>query len=144
VDPRNHILDGGTDSPWEEAMLRGKGMPQNAWRHSWHRLCKNGWTNRFAVWVVDLGGPKGAQSYSPACTSAQGVLIWGQDDATWWIQLNRPSAAVMLPWVKFLWPLLLYLRGGWVLPPSAEAITRLVQCTYFDHLLLLLLSRWRH
>jgi len=22
--PQNHILDGGSDSPWEEAMLRGK------------------------------------------------------------------------------------------------------------------------
>jgi len=29
VDPRNHI-DGGTDSPWEGAILRGKGMPRNA------------------------------------------------------------------------------------------------------------------
>jgi len=29
--------------------------------------CKNGWTDRDAVWVVDLGGPKKAQvqSYSP-------------------------------------------------------------------------------
>jgi len=30
-------------------------------------LCRNGWTDRFAVWVVDSGGPKEAQvqSYSP-------------------------------------------------------------------------------
>ena len=25
--PRNHVLDGGTDSPWEEAILRGVGRP---------------------------------------------------------------------------------------------------------------------
>jgi len=34
-------------------------------------LCKNGWTNRFAVWVVDSGGPKKAQVklYSPGGTN---------------------------------------------------------------------------
>jgi len=35
-------------------------------------LCKNGWTDRFAVWVVDSGGLKEAQvqSYSPGGASA--------------------------------------------------------------------------
>ena len=34
------------------------------------KLCKNGRTDRFAVWIVDSGGPKEAQvqSYSPAAT----------------------------------------------------------------------------
>jgi len=27
VDPRNPVLDGGTDPPWEGAILRGKSMP---------------------------------------------------------------------------------------------------------------------
>jgi len=38
-----------------------------------HELCKNGWSDQFAVWVVDSGGPKKAQvqSYSPAGTLAQ-------------------------------------------------------------------------
>jgi len=26
----------------------------------WHDLCKNGWTDRDAVWFMDLGGPKEA------------------------------------------------------------------------------------
>ena len=27
VGPRNHVLDGGPDPPWEGAILRGKGRP---------------------------------------------------------------------------------------------------------------------
>jgi len=27
VDPRNHVLDGGPDLPWEGAILRGEGSP---------------------------------------------------------------------------------------------------------------------
>jgi len=27
VGPRNHVLDGGPDPPWEGAILRGKGAP---------------------------------------------------------------------------------------------------------------------
>jgi len=32
MDPRNHALDGVEISPWEGAILRGKGMPSHAWR----------------------------------------------------------------------------------------------------------------
>jgi len=60
-------------------------------------LCKNGSTDRFAIWVVDSGGSKEAQVqlYSPD----------GAIGATWRIRLNRPSAAAMRPHVKLLWPL---------------------------------------
>jgi len=59
-----------------------------------HELCKNGWTVRFAVWVVDSGGLKEAQvpSYSPG-------------GATWRIRWNCLSAAAMWPYAKLLWPL---------------------------------------
>jgi len=30
MDPRNHALDGVEISPWEGAILRGKGMPRHA------------------------------------------------------------------------------------------------------------------
>jgi len=57
---------------------------------------QNGWIYRFDVWVLDSGGPKEAhvQSYSPS-------------GATWRIQLSRPSAATMRPYVKLLWPLVI-------------------------------------
>jgi len=29
VDSSNHVLDGGSDPPWEGAILRGKGMPRH-------------------------------------------------------------------------------------------------------------------
>ena len=32
--PRNHVLDGGPDPPRGRAILRGKGMPRHARRHS--------------------------------------------------------------------------------------------------------------
>jgi len=42
-------------------------------------LCKNGWTDRFAIWVVDSGGQKEAQVqlYSPGGTNVhtrKGIL----------------------------------------------------------------------
>jgi len=33
VDPRNHVLDGGTDHRWERAILKGKGMFRHIRRH---------------------------------------------------------------------------------------------------------------
>jgi len=35
------------------------------------KMCKNCWINRFAVWVVDSGGPKETeiQPYSPGCAN---------------------------------------------------------------------------
>ena len=32
VGPRNHVLDGGSDPPWEGAILRGKGAPHLKYR----------------------------------------------------------------------------------------------------------------
>jgi len=34
---------------------------QCTWRHLCRELCKNGWTHRFAIWIVDWGWPKEAQ-----------------------------------------------------------------------------------
>jgi len=58
-------------------------------------MCKNGWTDRFAVWVVDWSGPKDAQvqSYSPG--GANMPSYSGHIGATWRIRLKRPSAAAM-------------------------------------------------
>ena len=55
--------------------------------------CKNGWTDRDAVWVVDSGGPK------------EECVTGGHIGETWQIRLNRPCAAAMRPYVKLLWSL---------------------------------------
>jgi len=34
VDTRNHVLDGGSDRPWEVGNFEGKGMPRHLRRHS--------------------------------------------------------------------------------------------------------------
>jgi len=50
-----------------------------------HEPCKNGWTDRDAIWVVDSGGPK------EAC------VTWGHIGAFWRIRLNHLCAAAMWP-----------------------------------------------
>jgi len=69
-------------------------------------LCKNGWTNRFAVWVVDssrLKEPQ-VQSYSPGCAN---VPSWEGTSTqpgkyNWTIRLLRRC---MRPYAKLLWSL---------------------------------------
>jgi len=60
----------GPDPTCEATIIRGKDIPEHARRHC-RELCKNGWTDRFAVRVVDLGASKEAQvqSYSPGCVN---------------------------------------------------------------------------
>jgi len=56
-----------------------------------HELCKNGWTDRYAVWAEDSGGR----------------MLYGDAHYTctiWRISLNRPCAAAIRPVVKLLWP----------------------------------------
>jgi len=98
VGPRKHVFQGAQ-------IPHVKGQLLMEWTcRAWPttpccELCKNGWTNWFAIWVVDSGGPKEAhvQSYLPG----------GTIGATWQIRLNRPSAAAMRPYVKLLWPLVI-------------------------------------
>jgi len=70
-----------------------------------HELCKNDWTDRFAVWVVDSGGPKGRTSSITFARYRQCALMGGRIGATWQIRFNHPPAAAMRPYVKLLWPL---------------------------------------
>jgi len=59
VGQRNHVLDGVQIAPCQGAIFRGKNMPGHARRHC-SQLCKNGSTDRDAVWVVDSGRSKEA------------------------------------------------------------------------------------
>ena len=58
VGPRNHVLDGGPDPPWKEQFWGGKGCPIVKYGALCGYLCKNGWTDRDAVWVVGSDEPK--------------------------------------------------------------------------------------
>jgi len=59
--PGNHILDGVKNPFYEGAILRGKWSgPLESMGTVCHKLCKSGWTNRDAIWDVDLGRPKEA------------------------------------------------------------------------------------
>jgi len=85
--------------------------------------CKNGCTDRDADWVVDLWARMGRRNHAidvvqrcwgtlsrqPFWLSIYGVHI----GATWRIQLSRPSAAAMRPYVKLLWPLVIILWWWW-------------------------------
>jgi len=77
VGPSNYVLDGVHISACQGAIFRG--------RTCWacltalcQELCKNGWTGRDAVWVVESDGPKDA------------YIRWGT-------QLNRPCAMAVQP-----------------------------------------------
>jgi len=75
------------------------------------------------MWVVDSGGPKEAQvqSYSLGGANVPSwegtlALMAGQIGATGRIRLNRPSAAAMRPYVR-------YLRTKWHLDPFSRLAT---------------------
>jgi len=58
VGPGNHVLDAGPHPPWEGAILRGSGVPlESIWTLCGH-LCKEGRTDRDAVWVLGSDGPR--------------------------------------------------------------------------------------
>jgi len=50
----------GPDPPSEGTIHKGKDMQGHAQWHSAMSCAKNDWTDRFAVWVVDSGGPEGS------------------------------------------------------------------------------------
>jgi len=57
VGPRNLVLDGVQIAPWEERFFLGERTCPTA---LCHKVCRNGWTDQGAVWVVDPGGSKEA------------------------------------------------------------------------------------
>ena len=56
-----------------------------------------------------LGWAEGSTSYIVFTRLHQCDLMGGHTGATWWIWLNPPSVAVMRPYVKLLWPLVIIL-----------------------------------
>jgi len=85
VDPRNHVLDGGTDLPWEGAIF---------WhaRQHWDVSC----AKTAEPVEIRLGSGLGWVEAS-MCYMARHI------GATWQIRLNRSCAVAMRPYVKLLW-----------------------------------------
>jgi len=109
--PREPCIRWESRSTMKRGNFGGKGRPYSIVKYRdfllW-ALYRNSWIGRFAVWVVDSGGPKEAQvqSYSPCGANMptwEGTLgaIYKR------IPLNRPSAAAMRSYVKLLWPLVI-------------------------------------
>jgi len=55
--PRNHVLDGGPYPPWEDTIF-GRRSANCKVATFCCELCKNGFTDRDAVWHAELGEPK--------------------------------------------------------------------------------------
>jgi len=94
VDPRKHVLD-GVQIPLGKGQFWGEGHAPTCPTTLWYKLCKNGWTDRDAVWVMDSGGPKEAcirWGPDPPCERAiiRGMEMF-DDTLPWAVQnwLNR-------------------------------------------------------
>ena len=62
--------------PWEGATLRGKSMPDNT---LWRELCKNSWTDRDVIWIIDSCGPKEACIRSGSRFPCKGTIFRVKD-----------------------------------------------------------------
>jgi len=77
LDPGNHVLD-GVQISYGKGQLLGEEEPIVNMGTFCNELYKNGWTGRFAVWIVASGGPKEAQVQS-CSTSGANVPTWEGD-----------------------------------------------------------------
>ena len=95
--PREPCIRWSLDTPSEGAVL-GKEEPIVSIGTFCQELCKNGGTNRFAVWIVDSGAAKEGQvqSYSPGGTIVPAwestLALPGQYD---WTVCLRPRCSLM-------------------------------------------------
>jgi len=85
VDPGKHVLDGDRDPPCARAIVRGKAHCK-IYMNLCRELCKNGSTDRDAVWLWT--GPR------------KHVLDRVHASATWRIRLNRLCATAMGPFCR--------------------------------------------
>jgi len=106
LDPRNHVLDGGTDPPCEWVILTGKGTLSHARRHSDASCAK-------MAEPIDL--PFGLTRVSRrkhTFNRIRHVAPMYPNGRAHWCHLtntnDRPSAAAMRPYAKLLWPLVMY------------------------------------
>jgi len=79
----------GPGLPWQGELSRERGSPLKSLRTLRGELCKNGWTDRDAVWCW---------------TQMSSRKVGVHTGATWQILLNHPCAEAMWLVVKLLWP----------------------------------------
>jgi len=147
--PRNHELHRGPDIPMGRSNFGGKGAHCKVCRLSAVELWKNGWTYRFAIWIVDSVGPKEAQVQSCSPGSANvpdDTLPWAvRKRLNWsicrlgcaWLGWTEESTSsiVFARWRQWA------LMGGTLAPPDeCDWTVRLrrrcgLMSNYFDHLL---------
>ena len=60
----NHVSDGVQIHLWQGGISRDR-VSIVKYKYYLRELCKNGWTDRFAVWDLDLGGLKEAPVQPP-------------------------------------------------------------------------------
>jgi len=108
--PRSHKLHGGPDPPMGRVIL-GKGARIVKYRDflSW-AVQKTAEPIDLPFWLWTQVGWRAERSTSSVVFARwhQCALIGWHIGATWRIRLNRPSAAAMRPYVKLLWPLVLF------------------------------------
>jgi len=79
--------------PHRKGQIWGKEVPIVSIGTVCRELCKNGWTDRFAVWFVDLGGPKKAQVQSYSLGGANVLTCEGTlappGEYDWTVRLRR-------------------------------------------------------
>jgi len=93
---------------------------------SWPWALQNGWADRDAIWHVNSGGPgnhvldwdpdlhswrgnfEGEKGQHRTCPAVDILSVTQQRAAQVWIRLNRLCVVAMLPYVKLLWPLVMF------------------------------------
>ena len=103
--PRNHVLDGGPNPPWEGAILaEGAAIVKYIDLLPW---AVQKWLNGLICHLgCGFGWAEGSISSIVFTSWRQCVISGGNISATWRIWLNHPSVAAMQLYVKLLWPLL--------------------------------------
>jgi len=135
IGPRNHVL--GVD-----LVLHGKGQFLGKGRPLWsiwtvcRELCKNGWTDRDAVWVMDSGGPKEMCIRWGSRSPCEGAVFLGErtcqcmpdDTLPWAVQkwLNR-SRCRLDRWLGWAEGSMCYMWGTLTQPGKCDWIVRLWQ-----------------
>ena len=79
VDPRNRILDGSTDHPCEWVILRGKGMPRHARRHSYVNCAKKAEPIQMLFGLWTRVGPRKHVLYGAHIPPCEEAVISGKD-----------------------------------------------------------------
>jgi len=142
VGPRNHVLDEGPDPTMQRGNFEGgRGGPLLSIGTLYGHVCKNSWTNRDAILVMDSGGPK------EAC------IRWGQDPPCEGAILRGKRTCLHMPYDTLPWAVQKWLNqsiyclgcGGWAKGSTSTIVfTRWRQCALTGRHIGAMRAHWRH